>query len=286
VVQAGDPPFDRIGIVGTGLIGGSIALAARRVWPGVQVLGTPSRSGPLPDGMLDQTLADVAAVAESADLVVLAVPVTAMPRLMHQIARSGSRAVVTDVGSTKRGVMEAARDAGLRSFIGGHPMAGAERPGAAEARADLFVGRPWLLVSGTGGAEAEARFERFVQALGAVTRWMEAANHDRTVAYVSHLPQLVATALMNAAERAVAADGPHVAGNAFAEMTRLASSPADLWQGICEQNADYLAEALAAFAAELPDDVALHTTSAVHQALERSGQARRRWRQNGTKPTP
>jgi len=271
-------PFARIGIVGTGLIGGSVALATRRVWPDVQVIGTPSRSGPLPEGMVDRVTTDIAGIASDSDLIVLAMPVTAMPAVMRTIAASGSSAVVTDVGSTKRGVMTAARDAGLAAFVGGHPMAGGERPGAAEARADLFVGRPWLLVEGTASGEDGARLEAFARGLGAVTRWMPADLHDRTVAYVSHLPQIVASALMNAADAAVDATGPDVAGNAFAEMTRLASSPADMWQGICAENADFVAEALRTFLAQLPQGPDLAAGTWVPDALSRSGSARERWR--------
>ena len=274
-MTADAPPFTRIGIVGTGLIGGSIALAARRTWPDVRIAGTPSRSGPLPGGMLDHATSDVAALARESDLVVLAVPVTAMPDLMRTIAGAGAGALVTDVGSTKRNVMRAARDADLPAFVGGHPMAGGEKPGAAEARADLFTGRPWLLVEGSATPALQQRFEQFAAALGAATRWMTADAHDRAVAYVSHLPQVGATALMNAAERGAAADGPHVAGNAFAEMTRLASSPADLWRGICAENGDFVREALQHFLAELPadDDVG----GWIAGALAQSAGARDRW---------
>jgi prephenate dehydrogenase len=273
-----DAPFERIGIIGTGLIGGSIAIAARRQWPAIRVMGTPSRQCELPAGMLDRTVSDIVELAAEVDLVILGVPVTVMPDMMQTLARAGTTAVVTDVGSTKRGVVTAARDAGLRRFIGGHPMAGGERSGAAEARSDLFVGKPWLLVEGSAPPEDAVRLEVFVRALGAVPRWMSADLHDRTVAYVSHLPQVVAAALMNAAEQAVGATGPHVAGNAFAEMTRLASSPAAMWQGICAENADFVGEALRAFLEQLPDDRGLADGTWTHEALERSGVARDRWR--------
>ena len=279
------PPFERIGIVGTGLIGGSIALAARRVWPSIHVTGTPSRGGALPEGLVDTVEADVAELAAGSDLVVLAVPVTVMPNAMAAIVRCGAAPVVTDVGSTKRSVVQAARAAGLKTFVGGHPMAGGERPGAAEARADLFVGRPWLFVEATAPAAANRKVEAFAKALGAVTHWMPADVHDRTVAYVSHLPQVVAAALMNAADAVVADGGPDVAGNAFAEMTRLASSPAAMWQGICADNADYVTEALHRFLAQLPDDRSLADGRWVADALPRSGAARDRWRRRtGTAP--
>jgi prephenate dehydrogenase len=271
-------PFNCIGIVGTGLIGGSIALAVKHVWPDVHVTGTPSRSGPLPAGLVDRVEADVATLARESDLVVLAVPVTVMPVVMAKIAAVESTAVVTDAGSTKRRVIHAARAAGLATFIGGHPMAGGERPGAGEARHDLFVARPWLLVSGTAPKAQEARLETFVTALGALPRWMAADEHDRVVAFVSHLPQVVAAALMNAAERAVARSGPQVAGNAFAEMTRLASSPVDMWKGICAENADFVAEALGVFLSELPAGRDLGDGKWVAEALSRSAAARDRWR--------
>jgi prephenate dehydrogenase len=107
---------------------------------------------------------------------------------------------------------------------------------------------------------------------------MPADVHDRTVAYVSHLPQVVAAALMNAADRAVAATGPHVAGNAFAEMTRLASSPPEMWQGICAENADFLTEALRTFLEQLPEGRGLSDGTWVAEALTQSGVARDRWR--------
>lgn len=279
------PPFGRIAIIGTGLIGGSIALAARRVWPSVRVVGTPSRRGPLPAGLLDDEQTDVARLALAADLVVLATPVSVMAEAMAAIVESGATPVVTDVGSTKRRVIQAARDAGLSTFVGGHPMAGGERPGATEARADLFVDRPWLFVEGTADRLAGARVEAFARGLGARTRWLPADIHDRTVAYVSHLPQIVAAALMNAADGVAADEGPHVAGNAFGEMTRLASSPAAMWQGICADNADYVAEALRGFLAQLPDEASLTDGRWVAESLARSGKARDRWRRRASPGT-
>lgn len=275
-----DPPFERIGIAGTGLIGGSIALAAKAAWPGVHVSGTASRGGAaLPDGMVDRTVGGIEALAADCDLIVLGVPVPVMPHLMARIAAHGTRAVVTDAGSTKRGVMRAAEAAGLASFVGGHPMAGGERPGAGEARADLFVEKPWLLVRGSAGEAAADRLVRFVRALGGVPMWMAADAHDRAVAYVSHLPQILAAVLMNTADAAVGESGPHVAGRAFAEMTRLASSPPEMWRDICAENADFVGEALRAFLRGLPDAAGLDQAGAwAHDALTQSGDARRRWR--------
>jgi prephenate dehydrogenase len=185
---------------------------------------------------------------------------------------------VTDVGSTKRSIIATATDVGLRPFVGGHPMAGGERPGLDQARADLFVDRPWLLVEGTADADARARVEAFARGLGARPSWMDAATHDRTVAYISHLPQVVAAALMHAADGALGTDGVTAAGPAFAEMTRLASSPPDMWTSVLADNADFVAEALAQFARDLPSIADLQSGAWARDVLSRAGDARTRWR--------
>lgn len=271
--MAAPEPFRRVGIVGVGLVGGSIAKAIRRAYPAVSILGCDPRAEAA--AVVDD-MVTVDGMAD-ADLIFACVPAAELPRCLETIARTSTRAVVTDVGSTKRRVMAAAAQAGLRAFIGGHPMAGSERSGLESARADLFAGRPWLLVKGSADASDAVALDAFLVGLGAVTRWMDASGHDRTVAYVSHLPQVVATALMNAADGAVGADGPAVAGNAFAEMTRLASSPAAMWTAVFGDNADYVREAIEAFTRELPGGSEAPGDWA-RAALGRSGEARDRWR--------
>jgi prephenate dehydrogenase len=184
---------------------------------------------------------------------------------------------VPDVGSTKRHVLLVARATrGLR-FVGGHPMAGRERPGLDQAHPDLFVDRPWLLVEGTADAAAGARLEAFVRALGARARWMDAAAHDRAVAFVSHLPQILGGALMAAAERGVGGLGADAAGPAFGEMTRLAASPPDMWRTVLAENADFVMDALAGLVAELPSVTDLQSGAWVRDVLGPAGEARRRW---------
>jgi prephenate dehydrogenase len=275
-----NPPFSRIGIVGLGLIGGSIALAARRLWPATTVVGFDAH----------QSVAEAArrravneAVGElqrldGCDLVVLAVPVPAMPGLMPALARFRQPCIVTDVGSTKRRVVGAAAAAGLTSFIGGHPMAGSERGGLDYASPDLFIRRPWLLVGERGDTDGAERLEQFVTGLGAVPQWMDADAHDRAIAFVSHLPQVVSVAIMNATAGALDTRGLSAAGRAFEEMTRLAESPADLWEGILTSNADYVGEALRAFLEALP-----HGTLAdgqwIKDTFDRAAAARARARE-------
>ncbi len=277
--DAPQPGFGRVGIVGLGLIGGSIALAIRARWPETTILGLdrPDRAAEaLRRGAIDQTVAlgDLA----GADLVVLAVPPPAILELIPELAGLGSATVITDVASTKRQVVAAARAASLPAFVGGHPMAGTERAGIAHARADLFQARPWLLVEGTGGPAAGALVERLVRGLGAAPQWIDADAHDRQAAYVSHLPHLVAVALMNAAADGIGREGLRMAGPAFGDMTRLASSPPDLWQDIVPANADFIMEALARFLEDLPVGLELSEQGRIREAFDRAGAARARWR--------
>lgn len=280
--QSDDPPFRRIGIAGLGLIGGSIALATRQAWPTVRLVAAVRREHPQARQVVDEIVTDVGALA-SCDLIIVAVPIDRVPACLSDLARTGTTALVTDVSSTKRQIMAAATAAGLPSFVGGHPMAGGERPGLDCARADLFRGRPWILVQGTATPATDAQLERFAAGLGAVVRWMDAETHDRTVAYVSHLPQMVAAALMNAADAALGTAGHAVAGNAFGEMTRLASSPPEMWTAVLGENRDFVREALARFIRELPVEPGGADPGAwAEDALGRSGEARARWR--GTLP--
>jgi prephenate dehydrogenase len=131
-------------------------------------------------------------------------------------------------------------------------MAGAERGGLLHARADLFHGRPWIIVAGAAPDASVHSVEQLATALGAEPRHMDATTHDRVMAYVSHVPQLLATTLKSTATAAVGEDGLRAAGRAFQEMTRVAGSPADVWEGILSTNADFIAEAMAAFCGRLP----------------------------------
>jgi prephenate dehydrogenase len=248
-----EPPFRSIGIVGLGLIGGSIALASRRAWPDAAIVGV-DRMDVLDAARGRDAVTETRARIEDltdVDLIVLAAPVPEIASLVGAIAKASLPALVTDVGSTKRHIVAAADRSGVR-FVGGHPIAGAATGGLGNARADLFERRDWLIVP-NGAAEADVdRLSRFVRALGGVVRKVQADAHDRLMAYVSHLPQLLATTLMTTAAGAVGKDGLAAAGPGFADMTRLASSPADIWRGILATNGDYIAEALRALADALP----------------------------------
>jgi prephenate dehydrogenase len=247
-------PFRTVGIVGLGLIGGSIALRARATWRGVKLLGVdrdPVIASALARRVVDQARASVAALAD-ADLVVLAAPVPDVIALIGDVAAARLPGIVTDVGSTKRDILKAASEARLETFVGGHPMAGAERGGLAAARADLFESRPWLLVDAAEESATVRRLQRFVAGLGARPLHVDAVTHDRTMAYLSHLPQLLAVTLMQTAEDACGPAMLAASGRAFRDMTRLASSPADVWKGILATNADFVAEAARQLVERLP----------------------------------
>jgi len=245
-----DPPFQSVAIVGLGLIGGSIALGVRERWPQSRVFGVDSESvlaHAVGAGAIERGFASIAELPD-ASLIILAAPVNQNIELLRHIQaiESGVSRIITDVGGTKRAIVNAARTLPRHiEFVGGHPLAGGERGGFAFARPDLFAGRPWIFTpDGQASADAVDRLSRFVVGLGAKPSLLSAAEHDRVMAFVSHLPQLAASALMDAVGNAVQADGLHMAGRGLVDTTRLASSPADVWRDICATNADAIGPAL------------------------------------------
>ena len=250
--------FDKIGIVGLGLIGGSIALAARELWPRGLVIGVDDKAV-LEKAMVRHAI-DVAAddpvVLAEADVVVLAAPVRQNIALLAELdAHVRGPAVVTDVGSTKRAIVDAARSLPARfTFVGGHPLGGAAQGGIDAARPDLFKGRPWIFTPDSDRAgPALERLYAFAQALGARPHRMTADGHDRLLAAISHLPQLVASALMKVVGEAAGVDGLALSGRGLADTTRLAASPADIWRDVGATNADRIGEALDALIATLTE---------------------------------
>lgn len=244
-----DGDFRRIGIVGIGLIGGSLAFAARRAFPDATIVGVDRDDVTLGARQLGAIHAggrDLS-VLDGADLVVLAAPVRQNVAVLRDLpAALAGPALVTDVGSTKRAMLAAARALPARvTFIGGHPLAGAARGGLEASRADLFERRAWLLTpTPEVPAEAVARLSAFVRALGAAPVVVDAGAHDRTLAFTSHLPQLAASALMHVVGEAVGEAGLKLSGAGLADTTRVAESHAAVWSDICSTNADEIVPAL------------------------------------------
>ena len=244
-----EPPFRSIAIVGLGLIGGSIALAVRQRWPSCQITAVddkPVLDQALARRAVDTVAADVSAL-NSVDLIVLAAPVGQNVALLKDIARTITvPVVVTDVGGTKRPIVESGRPIPAHvSFVGGHPLGGSEKGGFEFARADLFARRPWILTPDAAtNPIALEQLSRFVTGLDALPTTMNAEEHDRLMALVSHLPQLTVSALMQVVGRAAGEDGLPLAGQGLVDTTRLASSSASVWKDICASNADAIGPAL------------------------------------------
>jgi prephenate dehydrogenase len=260
----GQPPiFQRVGVVGLGLIGGSIALAARQVWPAGLLIGV-DRKDVLERAMvlhaIDVAADDLVVLAE-ADLVILAAPAQRNLELLRELPdHVAGSAVVTDTGSTKREIVEAAKLLPERlTFIGGHPLGGAARGGIEHARPDLFTGRPWLFTpAGQRDQEPFADaplllLKAFAGGLGAVPRTLSPAEHDHLLAFISHLPQLTVSALMHVVGQAAGQQGLELSGRGLVDTTRLASSPADIWKEVCATNSDEVGAALDALIGVLGD---------------------------------
>ena len=247
--DATPPPFARIAIIGFGLIGASLALAVRRLWPSVLIIAVDRRD--VIESAMRMHAADVGGddpvMAAEADLVVLAAPVLANVALVGRLADYiPGDAIVTDVGSTKRDIVAASDGLPSRlAFVGGHPLAGAAVGGLQASRADLFQGRPWILTPHNEAARtAAARLAVVIEAVGAHVQTMAPDAHDALVAYLSHLPQLAASALMHVVGEHAGAEGLALAGRGLRDTTRLASSPADIWRDIAASNQDNIGRAI------------------------------------------
>jgi prephenate dehydrogenase len=232
-----------VAVVGVGVIGGSVGLAARRRL-GATVRGVDPRAGEaLEAGAIDEAGDDLAAALDGADAAVVAVPVAALPETVAavlQVAPPGC--LVTDVGSTKRAVVAACAD---ERFVGGHPLAGSEAAGVAHAREDLFDGATWYLTptSSTSGIVLE-RLHRLVTGLGARPVAIDPDTHDRMMAAVSHLPHVVANTLVGQAGRALGGERLPPTGPSFRDATRVAGANPALWPDIYLSNRDALLDAI------------------------------------------
>jgi prephenate dehydrogenase len=260
--MAAGPRRPVVAVVGVGLIGGSIGLAARerlgaRVRgfdPGDGVLARAVELGAVADGC-----GSAAEALDGADVAFVAAPVGALPTVVRDVlAAAGPDCVVSDVGSTKRSVVAAVDDP---RFIGGHPLAGAETAGVEHARADLFDGATWYLTptARTGGILYE-RLHRFLVDLGAHPAALDADTHDALLATVSHLPHVLANVLVARAARVLSDEGERLpaTGPSFRDATRVAGANSAIWTDIYLANRDALVEQL---------DGAVARLNAVREAL-------------------
>lgn len=245
--------FKRLTIWGGGLIGGSIALAAKaRGLAETTVAIDRAPSPALGNFAFDEWHASpeearLKTLLGRSDLLVLATPVQA---ILDDLALALNHApLVTDCGSTKHRVCKTAENTGFSArFVAGHPMAGHPDGGLRNARVDLFEGRKWILCPEVGSPEAHAQIEGLVSGLGAQVLRLSAEAHDHSVAYTSHLPQLLASALsaITSEEGASAAAGP-----GYASATRVAGGPENVWRDIFATNSAEIGSALRVLAEQL-----------------------------------
>ncbi|GMU77519.1 MAG: prephenate dehydrogenase [Acidimicrobiia bacterium] len=275
----------RIAVVGTGLVGGSVGLAARA--RGHHVVGFDPdgdrAARALTMGALDAVAADLPGAVDGADLVVVAVPVGRTAGVVSAALDAGG-AVVTDVGSVKAAVVEAVEahlpDKADR-FVGGHPMAGSEQDGLDGADAEMFVGATWVLTPTPGTDPAAFEVVRdFAASLGAEVLAVGPRHHDALVAVVSHVPQLAATTLMDVAARRGEEHATllRLAAGGFRDMTRIAAGHPAIWPDICLANRDAIVDSLDDYLVALRtvrDLVAGGDRSGLLDLLERARAARR-----------
>lgn len=242
--------INKLVIVGVGLIGGSLALALRQAGAVKEVVGVGRSRENLETarqrGIIDRIETDLATAIKDADVVVLAVPVASMlPTIKELAPHLSSDTIVTDVGSTKRDVIGYAQQHlpdHVSRFIPGHPIAGAEKSGAAAAFPDLFQGRNVVVTPlPENDAEAVSKISNMWTTCGAIVNTMPALRHDEIFAAVSHLPHLLSFALVeDIAFRANAKELFSYAAGGFRDFTRIAGSHPEMWRDICLANRDVL----------------------------------------------
>ena len=253
--------YDKICIIGIGLIGASIALAARRAGVAGHISGCEADPGRVDEierlGLVDSVTTDAVAAVKDADLVVMAVPVGVMGGLAATIVpQMKPGAVLTDSGSTKRSVI---RDVDPHvtdaiHWLPSHPLAGTEHSGPAAGFAELFDGRYWLVLPRDVPEEEVARFEGFVTGLGSVRERMDADYHDKVLALTSHLPHLIAYTIVGTAvdlEGQLKNDVIRFSASGFRDFTRIAASDPVMWRDVFVNNDEAVLEMLQRFSEDL-----------------------------------
>ncbi len=250
-------PFKQVTIIGVGLIGGSLGLALKKRQLAGRIVGC-SRAPTLEKaercGAIDSGAVNPADAVRGSDLVVLAAPVIPILDLIDRLGPAlPAKTLVTDVGSTKAQIVERAvksfgRNAGQR-FLAGHPMAGKEQAGVEFADADLFEGATWLFTPLPGQniyAGLCGEFIHCAEKMGARIAVLDPSDHDRFCAWISHLPQMISTALAAALVDEFGPDAPalDIGGRALREMTRISGSPYSMWRDIAISNRQNLSDAL------------------------------------------
>lgn len=281
--------FKQVTIIGTGLIGGSLGLALRKRHLAGRIIGcdrAPVLERAQDCGAIDTGTTNPADAVHGSDLVVLATPVIPILDLVDRLGPAlPAKTLVTEVGSTKaeivrRAVKSFGRNAGQR-FLAGHPMAGKEHAGVEFAHADLFEGAAWLFTPLPGQnvhAGLCGEFVHCVEKMGARVAVLDPADHDRFCAWISHLPQMISTALAAALVDEFGEDAPvlDIGGRALRELTRISASPYSMWRDVAITNKTNLADALQKLEQRLAHIRENLDTRELAQEFERAHQLRKR----------
>ena len=292
-------PWSQISLVGVGLLGGSIGLAARQRGLAARVTGFVRRAPAVAEcvqaGAVDQADTDLWRAVEGADLVILCTPIAQMAGLMMKmlpVLKKGT--IITDVGSVKGSVvadLEPLAATGGVHFIGSHPMAGAERMGVGAARADLFE-RAMCVVTPTAASDRSAvrRLEQFWRDLGGVPLLLPPELHDDLVSRSSHLPHVVAAELANYVLSPVhPKEQAMLCATGFRDTTRVASGSPGMWRDICMANRRNLARVLGVFIEDLQEfQLALENgdVKTIEEFFTKARERRDAWYANGASPSP
>ena len=257
-------PVQQITIVGTGLIGGSLGLALKQAGFAGEIVGCDKRAVldvAEAHGAIDRAEADLERAIVGSDVIVLATPVGCILAQLESIAPLvPPTTLITDAGSTKQRFVERARELfgtqAAQRVLPGHPMAGKEFGGIEHADASLFRDAVWLVTPIDGNENYTARQQEYLELLGAIgarTIAMDAERHDRLCAWISHLPQMIATALASALRDELGDDDAvtRIGGRALREMTRIAHSPYSMWRDIALTNTGHIEDALLRFEQQL-----------------------------------
>ncbi|MBE3559390.1 MAG: prephenate dehydrogenase/arogenate dehydrogenase family protein [Ktedonobacteraceae bacterium] len=283
--------FNRVAIVGLGLIGGSIGLALRKARAAMQVTGYDLGKGVCDQarrsGAIDQPYSSLADAVRGADLVILATPVGAMRSLLQELATAVTPGtVVTDVASTKARVISWAEEylPSSVAFVGGHPMAGKEVSGMAAADANLFRDRIYCLTPTMRTPPAAInKVMALIEILGARVRFLEPTEHDGQVASVSHLPFLASVGLVNTVAGGPAwRDAALLAASGFRDVSRLAAGNPDMYRDICLTNAEAITHWLDEYIKTLQamrDRIASHDRT-IGETFAQAQQTRLRWQES------
>lgn len=245
--------MNKFGFISLGLIGGSIALAIRQIYPDAHIVAYARRQSTLDEaltaGAIDTGTTELNTLFSDCDMIFLCAPVAVNNKFLEQLKPIISeKTIITDVGSVKGSIHEAVSRLGLDShFIGGHPMAGSEKTGFANANPILLENAYYILTpTETVGQEAVAEYYSLVKKMGAIPLILSHKEHDYVTAAISHVPHLVAAALANLVHDHDSANETMkmIAAGGFKDITRIASSSPDMWESICMSNTENIADLL------------------------------------------